>query len=113
MFNPELAIFILVAEIAIVLVVAFFAVFYLNLVSETPAYRYLISSAMIAVLSFLLTDIICHRVLEPLLWFERDNSWRAFFWDNRSEIIAAVVAVLCFSAWQFAVRKKGGCRVSI
>jgi hypothetical protein len=113
MFLPELYIFILAAEIFIAMAVGFFTAFYLNVVLETPEYRFLISSAIIAGLSFLVTDIFCRYALQPLLWFERDNSWRTELWDHRPEIIAAVVATLVFSAWQFAVRKTRRCRFPI
>ena len=113
MFLPELYLFILAAEIFIAMAVGFFTAFYLNVALGTPAYRFLISSAVIAGLTFLVTDILCHDALEPLLWFERDDGWRTELWDHRPEIIAAVVAALCLSAWQFAVRKTRRCRFPI
>jgi hypothetical protein len=113
MFLPELYLFILAAEIFIAMAVGFFTAFYLNVALETPEYRFLISSALIAGLTFLVTDIFCHYALQPLLWFERDNSWRMELWDHRPEIIAAVVAAFCLAAWQFAVRKTDRCRFPI
>jgi hypothetical protein len=95
-----------VVLLAFVFVCAFFLAFYINLLSETPAWRYLISSALIAVVTFWITGIICTNTLEPLLWFERDNSWRETLWDHRPEMIAALVAALSFAGWQFLVRKR-------
>ena len=98
-----------VALLAFVFVCAFFIALYLNLASERPAWRYLISSAVIAVASFWLTLIIGNSTLPPLRWFNGEPlNFRTSLWD-RLEIIAAVVAVLCFSTWQVAVRK-GKCR---
>ncbi len=95
-----------------VFVCAFFLAFYINVVSETPAWRYLISSALIAVLTFWITGIIFTHTLEPMLWLERDNSWRETFLAHRPELFAAVIAALSFASWQFLVRKRD-CRLKI
>ena len=94
-----------VALLAFVFVCAFFIALYINLVSERPALRYLISSAAIAVTTFWLTVVVGNVTLPPLRWFNGDpQNFGTSLWDHL-EIIAAVVAALCFTAWQVAVRK--------
>jgi hypothetical protein len=100
------------ALVAAVFICAFFVAFYVNVVSETPAWRYLISSALIAALTFWIAGVILTHALEPLLWFERDNTWRETLWDHRPEIISFVIATFSFAGWQLLVRKRN-CRLKI
>lgn len=94
-----------IALLAFVFVCAFFIALYINLVSDRPALRYLISSAAIAAASFWIIVIIGNFILPPLRWFNGEHqNFRTSVWDHL-EIIGAVVAVLCFTAWQLAVRK--------
>jgi L-asparagine transporter-like permease len=94
-----------VALLAFVFVCAFFIALYINLVSERPALRYLISSAVVGVASFWLTVVVGNATLPPLRWFNGEpQNFRTSLWDHL-EIIAALVAALCFTAWQLAVRK--------
>jgi hypothetical protein len=112
MYNPILDLIYTVILVAGAAVLAFVAALYTNLILKTPPYHHLLSSTLITVGAFWLTGIICGRTLEPLLWFERDDTWRALLWEWRPVIIAAIVAVLCFSVWQFTVRRIR-CRVPL
>lgn len=95
-----------IALLVITFLSAFFVAAYLNLVLETPPLRYLISSALIAVAGFLLTIIIGNITLPPLRWVNGEpQDLRTALWDLM-EIISAVVSVLCFSVWQFSVRRR-------
>ena len=92
--------------LVLVFLSAFFIAAYLNLVLETPPLDYLISSALIAVAGFLLTIIIGYITLPPLRWVNGEpQDLRTALWDLM-EIISAVDSVLCFSVWQFLVRKR-------
>ena len=95
-----------------VFVCAFFVTFYINLVSETPAWRYLVSSALVAVAAFWLPNIIGNFTLPPQSWFNGEpQNFRTSVWDHLI-IICGVSAVLCFTGWQFLVRRRK-CRFRI
>jgi hypothetical protein len=105
LWPREFAIIETLVLLLVVFASAFLVAFYINLVSRTPAWRYLISSAVIAVATFWLAGIIGNITLSPLRWFNGEpQDFRTAVWDHL-DIIGTVVAVLCFTAWQFTVRK--------
>jgi hypothetical protein len=106
LWPREFAIIETVVVLVFVFACAFFVALYINLVSETPAWRYLISSAVIAVAAFWLPGIIGNFTLPPLRWVNGEpQDLRTAIWDHL-EVIGAVVAVLSFTTWQFTVRNR-------
>jgi Mn2+/Fe2+ NRAMP family transporter len=113
MFLPELYIAIFVVKVLIAAAAGFIVALSTNLVLKTPAYHYLASTTFVTALTFSAIYILSVFNLAPLLWFEHDGSWRASLWENRPEIIAAIVTVLVVCAWQFGFRKIRRCRIPI
>ena len=95
-----------------VFVCAFFVAFFINLVTETFAWRYLISSAILTVVAFWVPNIIGHFLLPPVSWFNGEpQNLRTTIWDNLI-YICALSAVVCFTVWQLIVRRRN-CRFPI
>jgi hypothetical protein len=101
-----------VALLGFVFVCAFFITFYINLVTETPAWHYLVSSAIVSVAAFWLPNIIGNFTLAPLRWFNGEpQDLRTAVWDHLI-VICAVSAVLCYIGWQLMVHNRK-CRFRI
>ena len=90
--------------LAIVFVSASVAALLLNLTLRSPWYRYIISSAIIAVVANELVTFIGNVTLPPLQWFnDVPQNWRTAVWDQL-ELIGIAASLLCFVVWQVTIR---------
>ena len=107
--------FVIIATVLLlgfVFVCAFVAAFYVNLVTKTFAWRYLLSSAIVATVAFWLPNIIGNFVLPPVRFFNGvPQDFRSALWDNII-YVCAVTAVLTFTVWQLIARRRN-CRFPI
>lgn len=103
-FSTEFLI--LITVIFLVLVFIFSVVFalFLNWMFRAPLKGYLVSSGVIAVVSYVVTTVILLYVLPPLHWInDQPQDLRTALWDNLG-ILASVSSLICFAAWQIVVR---------
>ena len=112
LWPREFAIIETVLLLGFVFVCAFFVAFFINLVTETFAWRHLISTAVVTVVAFWLPNIIGHMLLPPVRWFNGEpQDLRTAIWDNLI-YVCALSAVACFTVWQLIARRRN-CRFPI
>lgn len=101
----EFHIFYTLVLLAIAFISGLLLALVLNGVLKTPPHRHLISSGLIVVVSFWVTGIIGNFTFPPGRWVNGEpQDLRTALWDHL-EIIAALVAFICFAIWQFGVRR--------
>jgi hypothetical protein len=107
--------FVIIATVlllAFVFVCAFVAAFYINLVTETFAWRYLVSSAIVATVAFWLPNIIANFMLPPTYWFKDLSLNLRYAILDRILYICAFSAIVAFTLWQLVARRRN-CRLPI
>jgi hypothetical protein len=96
----------LLIYVAIVLAACILYALFLNWILGTTLGRYLISSAIIGLISFLIIGMALLYTLPPLRWVnEVPQDLRTTLWDH-SEIVSGVAAFACVSLWQIIARRK-------
>jgi magnesium-transporting ATPase (P-type) len=76
----------------------------LNWLLRTPMRFYLLSSGIIAVISYSLVTVFLLTMLPPLRWVnEQPQDLRTALWDHLG-ILAAIITLVCLAGWQIIIR---------
>jgi hypothetical protein len=100
----QIVVFFLLIYLAIALSICVVYTLLLNLLLRTPVYRYLFSSALIGLATYIVTTAVLLYVLPPLHWVNTaPQDLRTTLWDH-IHLISCMAAVGTITFWRTVIR---------
>jgi hypothetical protein len=101
-----IVVFFLAIYLAIALTVFIVYALLINLVSRTRIHRYLLSSALIGLATYIMATMIGLELLPPLSWVnEVPQDLRTTLWDHL-HLLSCIAGVVGITLWQIIVRAR-------
>src|SRR5690242_13819076 len=105
-FSTKFLIFIIAFYLGLLFMAGVALATILNCIFKTPPNRHLVSSGIIAAISYMAMTGFLLYALPSSDWSNGEpQGWSAFL-SNNIEIISGLVSLVCFVGWQIAARRR-------